>query len=300
MSTAAPAAESRAASYPTTASSFRCACLQVTSGPDPHRNLATVLDLGRSAQARGADFLTLPEAVDLLDPDSARVKDYARPLDQHEFVLALRSLAVDNEQWILVGSVTARSARGDVVNRSALINPRGEIVATYDKIHLFDAPANQDNPVPESVLYRAGETAKVSALPWTRIGLSICYDLRFPHLFRALTRHGAEVLCVPAAFLQSTGEAHWHTLLRARAIENGCYVVAPAQCGSPHAGRRNYGHSLIVDSWGRVLADAGDAPGVVSAEIDLAVVRKSREALPCLEHERQFTMAATTNGDAHA
>ena len=239
MSTAAPAAESKAASY-STASSFRCACLQVMSGTDPRRNLAAVLDLGRSAEARVANFLTLPEAVDLLDPDSDRVKAYARPLDQHEFVLALRGLAIENEQWILVGSVTARSASGDVVNRSTLIDPRGEIAATYDKIHLFDAPANQDNPVPESVLYRAGETAKVSELPWTRIGLSICYDLRFPHLFRALTRHGAEVLCVPAAFLQSTGEAHWHTLLRARAIENGCYVVAPAQCGSPHEGRRNY------------------------------------------------------------
>lgn len=299
MSIAIPAADSRARSYPTD-SSFRCACLQVTSGPDPRVNLAAVLELGRSPVARDADFLTLPEAVDLLDPDSARVKSYARPLDEHEFVRALRSLAVENEQWILIGSVTARTARGEVVNRSALIDPRGECVATYDKIHLFDAPANQDNPVPESVLYRAGDTARVSTLPWTRIGLSICYDLRFPHLFRALTRHGAEVLCVPAAFLQNTGEAHWHTLLRARAIENGCYVVAPAQCGSPHPGRRNYGHSLIVDAWGRVLADAGAEPGVVSADIDLTVVRKSREALPCLQHERQFTMAAMTGNDARA
>lgn len=279
-------------------SSFRCACVQVTSGPDPARNLAAVLELGRSAQGRQADFLTLPEAVDLLDPDAARVESYARPLDQHEFVLALRALAVENEQWILVGSVTARSARAETVNRSALINPRGKIAATYDKIHLFDAPANRDNPAPESVLYRAGATAKVFALPWARIGLSICYDLRFPHLFRALTRHGAEVLCVPAAFLQSTGGAHWHTLLRARAIENGCYVIAPAQCGSPHPGRRNYGHSLIVDAWGRVLADGGDAPGIVCADIDLAVVQKSREALPCLQHEREFIMATDTTRDA--
>lgn len=259
-----------------------------------------MLEFGRSPQGREADFLTLPEAVDLLDPDTARVQSYARPLDQHGFVLALRALAVENEQWILIGSVTARSARNENVNRSVLIDPRGEIVATYDKIHLFDAPANQDNPVPESALYRAGATAQVFTLPWARIGLSICYDLRFPHLFRALTRHGAEVLCVPAAFLQNTGEAHWHTLLRARAIENGCYVIAPAQCGSPHPGRSNYGHSLIVDAWGRVLADGGDAPGIVSAHVDPAIVQQTRAALPCLQHEREFTMSDMTGAPIDA
>ena len=275
-------------------SSFHCACVQMISGPDPARNLADALELGQSATGARADFLTYPEAVDLLDPDADRVKAHARPLEQHEFVLGMRELALRQKQWILIGSVTARSANAEIVNRSVLIEPGGEVVATYDKIHLFDAPVNRDNPVPESVLYRAGGTARVFSLPWTTIGLSICYDLRFPLLFRALTRHGAKVLCVPAAFLQSTGEAHWHTLLRARAIENGCYVIAPAQCGVPHEGRRNYGHSLIVDPWGRVLADAGDQPGVIGAEIDLAVVETSRTALPCLVHERTFTMHTPT------
>ncbi|HEY0685111.1 MAG TPA: carbon-nitrogen hydrolase family protein [Steroidobacter sp.] len=286
------------------AGSFHCACVQMISGPDAARNLAEALEFGRSSAAARADFLAYPEAVDLLDPDADRVKAHAQPLDRHEFVLGIRRLAVQQRQWILIGSVTARSANGAIVNRSVLIEPRGEIVATYDKIHLFDAPVNRDNPVPESVLYRAGETARVFSLPWTSIGLSICYDLRFPLLFRALTRHGAKVLCIPAAFLQSTGEAHWHTLLRARAIENGCYVIAPAQVGVPHEGRRNYGHSLIVDPWGRVLADAGDRPGVISADIDLAVVDASRAALPCLIHERTFTMnapgVAEVDVNAHA
>ncbi|MFC4312928.1 carbon-nitrogen hydrolase family protein [Steroidobacter flavus] len=279
-------------------SSFGCACVQMTSGPDPARNLAEALELGQSATAARADFLTYPEAVDLLDPDAERVKAYARPLEQHEFVLGMRQLAARQKQWILIGSVTARSASGEIVNRSVLIGPTGAVLATYDKIHLFDAPANRDNPVPESVLYRAGGTARVFSLPWTTIGLSICYDLRFPLLFRALTHHGAKVLCVPAAFLQSTGEAHWHTLLRARAIENGCYVIAPAQCGVPHAGRKNYGHSLIVDPWGRVLADAGDQPGVVSAAIDLAVLDTARTALPCLVHERTFSMHTPNTAEA--
>lgn len=273
-------------------SSFNAACVQMISGPDAARNLAEALALGQAPLAARADFLTYPEAVDLLDPDADRVQAHARPLAQHEFVLGMSWLAARQRQWILIGSVTARAANDTIVNRSVLIDPSGKIAATYDKIHLFDAPANRDNPVPESVLYRAGETARVFSLPWTSIGLSICYDLRFPLLFRALTRHGAKVLCIPAAFLQSTGEAHWHTLLRARAIENGCYVIAPAQCGVPHAGRRNYGHSLIVDPWGRVLADAGDRPGVISADIDLAVVEVSRTALPCLIHERTFTMDA--------
>ena len=162
------------------------------------------------------------------------------------------------------------------------------MVTVYDKIHLFDAPVSGDNEVPESALYGRGHVAQVMALPWARLGLSICYDLRFPLLYRSLVRHGAEVLSVPSAFLQSTGEAHWHTLLRARAIESGCFVIAPNQCGTPEDGMPRYGHSLIIDPWGRVLADAGKSPGVVSAKLELNLIGRCREALPCLEHERSF------------
>lgn len=277
----------------TTSSSpaFRCACLQVRAVPDLQTNIAHVLDLLADPQIRDADFVALPEAADLLDPDTARMQAHATHVQVHPFVNALREDSRIRGKWLLIGSVTALNAHGAMVNRSVLIDPHGEIVQEYDKIHLFDAPVNRDNPTPESHLYSAGAVARVVALPWMRIGLTICYDLRFPLLFRALTRGGAMALCVPAAFLQSTGQAHWHPLLRARAIENGCYVIAPAQCGSPHAGRHNYGHSLIVDPWGTVLADGGEHPGVISATIDPAAVSYARTALPVLDHERTFTLS---------
>lgn len=272
---------------------FRCACIQVRAVPDLKTNIEQVLDLLADPQIRAADFVALPEAADLLDPDTAKMQAHARPVPVHPFVAAVRADQRLKGKWVLIGSVTALNDRGTMVNRSVLLDPAGQITCEYDKIHLFDAPVNRDNPVPESHLYAAGEVARVASLPWMRIGLSICYDLRFPLLFRALTRAGATALCVPAAFLQSTGQAHWHSLLRARAIENGCYVIAPAQCGSPHAGRSNYGHSLIVDPWGVVLADAGDQPGVISATIDPAAVTHARTALPVLDHERTFKLSIT-------
>lgn len=270
---------------------FRCACVQVRAVPKLETNIEQALDLLADPQIRDANFVALPEAADLLDPDTARMQAHARPVHAHPFVQAVRADERIRAKWVLIGSVTALNEHGAMVNRSVLIDPAGEVACEYDKIHLFDAPVGNDNPTPESHLYAAGEVARVVTLPWMRIGLSICYDLRFPLLFRALTRAGAMALCVLAAFLQSTGQAHWHALLRARAIENGCYVIAPAQCGSPHAGRSNYGHSLIVDPWGAVLADAGDQPGVVSAMIDPAAVIRARTALPVLDHERTFRLS---------
>ena len=187
---------------PGTNATFECACVQMTSGSDPGTNLTQVRDWFGSAAVSAADLVALPEAVDLLDPDPERVRAYAVPLSKHHFLLGIQELARECRKWVLVGSVTARSVQGDVVNRCVVVAPDGGIVVTYDKIHLFDAPVSGDNEAPESAVYGRGHVAQVMTLPWARLGLSICYDLRFPLLFRSLVRHGAEVLSVPSAFLR--------------------------------------------------------------------------------------------------
>jgi predicted amidohydrolase len=194
--------------------------------------------------------------------------------------------------WILLGSVGIKVPDDTrIANRSFLISPAGEITARYDKIHMFDAVIGAGETYSESQRCRPGDTAVVASLPWGRLGMTICYDVRFPALYRALAHAGSVFLSVPSAFTQPTGAAHWETLLRARAIENGCFVFAPAQCGVHPGERRTYGHALIVDPWGRVLADAGDGVGFVCADIDLGEVARARERLPVLLHERPFHVA---------
>lgn len=271
------------------ASAFKVACVQMTAGPDAAMNARRSLDLIAQAVSAGAKFVCLPEAVDMLDEDPARMRAHAAPMATHASLAQFRRAAQTLGVWVLVGSITALNERAQTVNRCVLLDDHGAIQGHYDKIHLFDAVPGTTR-FTESDLYTAGRLATVVGTPWMRLGLSICYDLRFPQLYRALARAGATVLTIPAAFMKITGEAHWHSLLRARAIENGCYVVAPAQCGNPYGTRWSYGHSLIVDPWGLVLAEAAETEGVIYADYDPASVTKARTAIPSLGQDRPFEL----------
>lgn len=266
--------------------SLTIACAQTTATPDPAANLAQAEVLIREAAAAGAQFVGLPEAFDFLAPEPNAIANYARPASDHAAIRRLADVAAELSLWILAGSVSMRADDGPTVNRAILFDPQGRRAAQYDKIHLFDVDLPNGDASRESDLYRAGDRAVVVQTPWGGVGLSICYDMRFPHLYRYLARHGARIILAPSAFSSFTGPLHWHTLLRARAIETGCYIVAPAQCGDNHPGRRSYGHSLIIDPWGRVLADAGEQPGLILATLDLREVERFRAAIPSLSSDR--------------
>ncbi len=268
---------------------LRCACIQTNTGPDPEHNLAQTLAMIREAAASGAALICLPEAVDILDADSERMQAAAVPLAIHPAIDKFRQAACSLKVAILAGSVAARDDKGQVVNRCVLIDSTGHIVCHYDKIHLFDAAPGAVVST-ESKIYARGQQAVLAGMGKAQIGLSICYDLRFPYLFRTLAQAGANILSIPAAFMQVTGQAHWHALLRARAIENGCFVIAPAQCGIHYGTRQSYGHSIVIDPWGRVLAEAGTEPEIIYATIDFELVEAARQAIPSLAQDRSFTL----------
>jgi predicted amidohydrolase len=271
------------------AENFTLACVQVNAGADMTANIKAASRLVRKAREKRADLVALPENVAMMEFGHRRILAAARPEADHPALIAFCDLAREQGVWLHIGSLTVRLKEEAVANRSFLISDSGEVVARYDKIHLFDVDLPNGESYRESRTFRPGSKAVVAKTPWARFGLSICYDLRFPHLYRSLAKGGAELLGVPSAFTRQTGQAHWHVLLRARAIENGCFIYAPAQCGEHANGRQTFGHSLIIDPWGKVLADAGEEPGVVLAEIDLARVREARAALPSLHHDRNFT-----------
>ena len=237
-------------------SSLRVAIVQNCATPDTEATVEGRRRQIREAASQGAQLIALPEACEFLHPDNGAFDRHARSLDDHPAALALADEARRAAAWLLVGSLSVRAGSGRLANRSVLVSPRGVVHAIYDKINLFDAAPGETESL-ESRIYERGRTARVVDIGAARLGLSICYDLRFPALYRALAQAGAQILAVPSAFMQVTGEAHWHVLLRARAIETGCFVIAPAQCGRPHEGRQSFGHSLIVAPWGDVLADAG-------------------------------------------
>lgn len=266
--------------------SLTIACAQTTATPDPAANLVQVETLIRQAAAAGAQLVALPEAFDMLAPGAMAIPAYARAEAEHEALGLLRTLAAERGLWILAGSVSTRAEDGACVNRSILFDADGAIAARYDKIHLFDVDLPDGESSRESDLYRPGDRAVLADTPWGGIGLSICYDMRFPYLFRGLAQRGARIIMAPSAFSSFTGPLHWHTLLRARAIETGCFVIAPAQCGDNHPGRHSFGHSLIIDPWGRVIADAGEACGLIVATLDLAEVERFRAAIPSLASGR--------------
>lgn len=273
---------------------FRVALVQFTAGPEPDANLAAIAELARRARADGAEFLLTPENTEFMERDDAAKLARAQPEDGHRALAQAREIAAATGLWLLIGSLAVRMpGEKRVANRSYLLNPNGEISAYYDKIHLFDVDLPGRESYRESASVAPGARAVTAELPWGRLGLSVCYDLRFPQLYRALAKAGAQFLAVPSAFTVPTGKAHWHVLLRARAIETGAFVFAPAQTGTHAGGRRTFGHALIVSPWGEVLADAGDAPGLIAAEIDPARVAEARQAIPALTHDRAFAGPAT-------
>jgi predicted amidohydrolase len=262
--------------------------VQLTSGHDPAANVAAATALIRRARAAGADLIVTPEVTNMMGLRRQSTLDRARPEAEDPSVAAFRDLAAETGAWLLIGSLVLRASAEKLANRSLLIDPAGTIAARYDKIHMFDVEIPDGQSYRESKAYEAGAAAVTADVPWGRLGLTVCYDLRFPDLYRALAKAGAQFLTIPSAFTKFTGQAHWHVLLRARAIETGCFVFAPAQCGVHDGGRETYGHSLIVAPWGEVLADGGEAPGVTLVEIDPAEVAEARAMVPALDHDRDF------------
>jgi predicted amidohydrolase len=268
--------------------SFKAACVQMTAGRELAPNIEKALALGRAARARGADFIAYPENVTMIEPSSAEALKKALPEAEHPAIPAFRALARETGAWILAGSLAIRAGDKKYANRSYLFDHSGAIVARYDKLHLFDVDLPGGERYRESERIAPGDRAVVAPTPWGLLGMTICYDVRFPQLYRSLAKSGASVFTVPSAFTVQTGRAHWHVLNRARAIECGAFVIAPAQCGTHAQGRRTYGHSLIVDPWGEVLADGGESEGVIVAEVDLANSAAARQRIPSLKHDRLF------------
>ena len=262
--------------------------VQLTSGPDFEPNLAAAADQVRAGAAAGAKFVLTPENTPILEPDHARLRAVVPGEAAHPALAVFESLAREQGVWLLLGSTAVAVADGRLANRSYLFAPDGRIAARYDKIHMFDVDVPDGQTYRESATFRPGERAVAPDLPWGRLGMTVCYDVRFPQLYRALGTAGASLLSVPAAFTEFTGQAHWHTLLRARAIETGAYVLAPAQCGEHAGGRRTYGHSLIAAPWGEVVAESDSDPDVLTAELDLEQVTLARRRIPALTQDREF------------
>lgn len=265
---------------------FKAACAQMRSGVDRLRNIETACALIGEAASKGAHFIVTPEMTNAVDRDFERLSAALPEGEEIEEVKAFSNAAAEHGVWLLIGSLAINRGDGRLANRSFLFGPDGAIAARYDKIHMFDVSLEDGESWRESRAYRAGSEAVVVETPLAKIGLSICYDVRFPHLYRAMARAGAELLCVPAAFTRQTGRAHWKTLLSARAIECGAFVVAAAQGGVHEDGRETFGHSLIISPWGDILAEAkGDEPGIILADIDPARVAAARRQIPSLALE---------------
>jgi deaminated glutathione amidase len=267
---------------------FRVGLIQMRSGRDPRANVDSAVKLIGEAKAAGADYVQTPEMTNIMEVKREALFGALAPEEQDASLAAFRETARAHRLWLHVGSLALKVSPDKAVNRSFLIDPQGEITARYDKIHMFDVDLAGGESYRESRSYRAGEAAISADLPWGRLGLTICYDLRFPALYRALAEAGASFLAIPSAFTRQTGEAHWHVLMRARAIENTCYVLAAAQGGKHENGRETFGHSLVVDPWGRVVAEGGTEPGVVLAEIVPADIATARARIPSLQHGRRF------------
>ena len=269
---------------------LRVACVQLNAGSDPTVNLARATERVREAAAQGAQLIALPEYAVLLDGSGRVMRERSPEESKHPALPAFAALARETGAWLLVGSLTVKRDDERLANRSYLICAEGSIVARYDKIHMFDVTLPGGKVIRESSAYCPGEAAVVASTPWGVLGMTVCYDLRFPHLFRTLAKAGAVMLVVPSSFQRETGPAHWQVLLRTRAIENGAWVIAPAMCGTHANGRSTYGHSVVIDPWGRVQAELGDEPGVLVTDIDPDEAARIRAMLPALEHDREFRL----------
>ena len=270
---------------------FKAAAIQMCSGVDPARNAETMVRLVREAAAQGATYVQTPEMTGALQRDRAAMKAALRDESNDLIVAAAAKLAGELRIHLHVGSTAIGLADGKMANRGFLFGPDGKKITHYDKIHMFDVDLDNGESWRESSAYTPGGTARLASLPFGKLGCAICYDVRFPELFRAQAAAGAQIMSVPAAFTRQTGEAHWEILLRARAIENGMFVIAAAQAGVHEDGRETFGHSMIIDPWGRILASAGGTgEGIVIAEIDVGAVAAARAKIPNLKNGRAFTL----------
>ncbi len=267
---------------------LRVACVQMRSGVEVAANIAAASALVREAAGQGAQLVATPEMTNLLDIRPGKARARIVPEADDQTLAAMRALAAELGIWLLIGSIAVTLEGEDrLANRSFLIAPDGSVRARYDKIHMFDVEVGDGQSYRESRAYRPGERAVLAETGFGKLGMTICYDVRFPHLYRKLAQAGAGILTIPAAFTRVTGQAHWHVLVRARAIETGSFVLAPAQGGTHEDGRETFGHSLIVSPWGEVLAEeADDAPGVIVADLDMDAVAKARRRIPSLENEQ--------------
>ncbi|MEM9582280.1 MAG: carbon-nitrogen hydrolase family protein [Pseudomonadota bacterium] len=277
---------------------MRIGLVQLNGSDDPATNLKSLQTMISQAVSDGAEFVLTPEVSNCLSQSRKHQNDVLRFEEDDPTLAGLRQAAAQHGIWLLGGSLGVKTAEDDprFANRSFLISPDGEVSARYDKIHMFDVDVSPTETWRESEGYRPGQSAITADAVFAKIGMTICYDLRFPHLYRDLAKAGAEIITVPAAFSPVTGAAHWEPLLRARAIETGCFIIAPAQTGQ-HVGRRTYGHSLVVAPWGEVLLDMGDAPGTACLDIDLSDVKTARRRVPSLSHDRDYTSLILARDD---
>jgi predicted amidohydrolase len=273
--------------------------IQMRSGLKPGANIDDAARMIGEAKSAGADYVLTPEMTNILAAKREQLFAAVVEEESDASLAALRELARKLGIYVHIGSLAIKISPDRAANRSFLVDPKGDIVARYDKIHMFDVDLADGESYRESRNYRPGELAVLTDLPWGRLGLTVCYDLRFPALYRALAEAGSTMLAIPSAFTKQTGEAHWHVLMRSRAIENGCFVFAAAQGGRHENGRDTYGHSLIVDPWGRIIAEGDTEPGVVMAEIDPAQVASARARIPSLQHGRRFEIVEPMAEPAH-
>jgi predicted amidohydrolase len=274
---------------------IRVACIQVTAGVDMAANVAAATAAIAEAAGRGAGFVTTPENVTMMAASGKETRANARVEADHPGLGAFRDAARNHGVWLLAGSLGIALPSGKVANRSFLIDPSGDVAGRYDKIHMFDVELPNGEVYRESANFEPGTEAVTVATPFGVIGLTVCYDIRFPHLYRALAKADAGIITVPSAFTAVTGAAHWHVLLRARAIETGAFIVAPAQTGNHPGGRKTYGHSLVVAPWGEVLLDGGEAVGVHVVDLDLGRVANARQSVPSLRHDRPFALGPSSS-----
>lgn len=273
---------------------LKLACIQMNSGPDIEENLKQAGEFIREAAKDDCEFIATPENTDFICESNELTLQTALESDKHPGIPFFSVLAKELSVWLLIGSMKIKVSDHKVVNRSFLFRDNGQLVATYDKIHLFDVDLPNGESHRESDVFEPGNKAVVVNTEWKKLGMSICYDLRFPYFYRAMAQKGAELMAVPSAFTAHTGAAHWETLLRARAIETGSFVIAPAQCGEHEGGRKTHGHSMVVGPWGQVLAEKTENnPGIISRKIDFLDVIKARTAIPSLQHDRQFEFYKT-------
>lgn len=273
------------------AASFTAACVQVNASDNFDQNIAAASTLVRDAAGAGADFVLLPENVSMMTFGVDNIRANSRLEADHPAISAFAELALDLGIWLHGGTYGVQlggDGKHSLANRTIVFSPDGKIAERYDKIHMFDVDLSSGESYRESETFQPGDEKVSLDLPWGRLGLSTCYDVRFAYLYRDLAQDGADFLAVPSAFTKTTGQAHWHVLLRARAIETGCFVFAPAQTGNHFGDRQTFGHSLIINPWGQVIADAGDAPGFIKAEINVGEVEAARAKVPSLKHDRDY------------